>query len=43
MKEAGLNPLPVFHQDEEFRWLKKCLEDGEDYICLSASQLVWTL
>ena len=38
MKEAGLNPLPVFHQDEDFRWLDKYLEDGEDYICLSASQ-----
>ena len=38
MKEAGLNPLPVFHQDEDFHWLRKYLEDGEDYICLSASQ-----
>ena len=38
MKEAGLNPIPVFHQDEDFRWLEKYLEDGEDYICLSASQ-----
>ena len=38
MKEAGLNPIPVFHQDEHFRWLEKYLADGEDYICLSASQ-----
>ena len=38
MKEAGLNPMPVFHQDENFRWLEKYLEDDEDYICLSASQ-----
>ena len=38
MKEAGLNPIPVFHQDENFRWLEKYLADGEDYICLSASQ-----
>ena len=37
-EEAGLNPLPVFHQDENFRWLEKYLDDGEDYICLSASQ-----
>ena len=38
MKEAGLNPIPVFHQDENFRWLEKYLADDEDYICLSASQ-----
>ena len=38
MKGAGLNPLPVFHQDEDFRWMDKYLEDGEDYIGLSASQ-----
>ena len=43
MKEAGLNPIPVFHQDENFRWLEKYLADGEDYICLSAIPEVWTL
>ena len=40
MKAAGLNPMPVFHQDEHFRWLDKYLEDGEDHICLSASSEV---
>jgi hypothetical protein len=38
MKDAGLNPMPVFHQDEKLRWLEKYAADGEDYICLSPSQ-----
>ena len=41
IKEAGLNPIPVFHQDENFRWLEKYLADNEKYICLSASQRAW--
>ena len=42
MKGAGLNPIPVFHQDEHFRWLEKYLADDEDYICLSAIPEGWT-
>ena len=38
MKEAGLKPMAVFHQDEHIDWLKKYLEDGDDYICFSAFQ-----
>ena len=35
MKDAGLNPIPVFHQDDSFKWLERYLADGEPYIALS--------
>jgi hypothetical protein len=35
MKAAGLSPIPVFHQDEDYRWLKQCLAYGESYIALA--------
>ena len=35
MKEAGLHPIPVFHQGENWLWLEKMLKDGETYIGLS--------
>lgn len=35
MKDAGLSPIPVFHQGERFEWLDKMLEDGETYIGVS--------
>jgi hypothetical protein len=35
MKDAGLRPIPVFHQDESFHWLKRMLDDGEPCIALS--------
>ena len=38
MKEAGLNPIPVVHQDESPRWVERYLADGERYIGLSLSQ-----
>lgn len=38
MKDAGLHPLPVFHQDERFYWLERLLDDGEDYIGLSPQE-----
>jgi hypothetical protein len=38
MKDAGLKPLPVFHQGEDFRWLEKMLKDGEDYIGISTAK-----
>jgi len=37
MKDAGLHPIPVFHQDERFEWLEKMITDGERYIALSPS------
>lgn len=37
MKEAGLQPIPVFHQGEEWEWLERMLADGEPYIGISAS------
>jgi hypothetical protein len=38
MKDAGLKPLPVFHQGEHFRWLDRMLVDGEDYIGISTAK-----
>lgn len=34
MVKAGLNPIPVFHQGEKFKWLERMVEDGHDYISL---------
>jgi hypothetical protein len=35
MKDAGLSPVPVFHQGEDISWLHRMLEDGEPYIALA--------
>jgi len=35
MKDAGLRPVPVFHQGEPFTWLERLLKDGETYIGIS--------
>lgn len=32
MWEAGLKPIPVFHQGEEWKWLLKMIDAGEEYI-----------
>lgn len=32
MRDAGLSPIPVFHQHEDFKYLEKYLRDGEPYI-----------
>jgi hypothetical protein len=29
MRAALLHPLPIFHQDDNFRWLERYLKDGE--------------
>jgi hypothetical protein len=41
MHEAGLRPIPVFHQGERFHWLERMLADGEDYIGISSSKDLW--
>jgi hypothetical protein len=38
MRDAGLRPLPVFHQGESFSWLEKMIEDGEEYIGISTAK-----
>jgi hypothetical protein len=38
MKDAGLRPLPVFHQQEHYSWLEKMLKDGEKYIGISSAK-----
>lgn len=35
MHDAGLEPIPVFHQGERWYWLEKLLKDGEPYIGIS--------
>lgn len=35
MKAAGLSPIPVFHQGEDYRWLERYMEDKEPYIGIS--------
>ena len=34
MEEEGLNPIPVFHIKEDFKWLKKYIKEGYNYIAL---------
>ena len=38
VKDRGLTPVPVFHQDESFDWLERYLADGEPYIALSTNK-----
>ena len=38
MRDAGLRPLPVFHQGEDFAWLERMLKDGENYIGVSTAK-----
>lgn len=38
MKDAGLRPLPVFHQGEPYSWLEKMIADGETYIGISTAK-----
>ena len=35
IKAAGLTPLPVYHQGEDWKWLEKLLDDGETHIGIS--------
>lgn len=35
MQDAGLRPIPVFHQYESYKWLEKMVEDGETYVGIS--------
>ena len=37
MLNAGLKPMPVFHQGEKFKWLEKMLKAGHDYIGIGGS------
>jgi len=35
MHDMGLQPVPVFHMGEDWKWLARLVEDGEPYIGLS--------
>lgn len=41
MKDAGLSPIPVFHQEEPLSWLERLLKDGEPYIGISSAKDLW--
>ena len=38
MQDAGLKPLPVFHQGEDIKWLERMLADGQDYVGVSSAK-----
>lgn len=38
MKNAGLHPIPVFHQGEDLKWLFRMIEDGDRYIGISTAK-----
>lgn len=41
MRDAGLDPIPVFHQGEDMRWLYVYFEDeGCDYIGISCDKML---
>jgi hypothetical protein len=35
IKQAGLTPIPVFHRQDNFCWLERYLQDGEQHIALA--------
>lgn len=35
MQDAGLDPIPVFHQGEDYKWLVRMIDDGCAYIGIS--------
>lgn len=37
MRDADLQPIPVFHYGESFRWLEKLVEAGAPYICIGGT------
>lgn len=40
MKDAGVRPIPVFHQGDPITFLERYIADGEDYIGLSCNKFV---
>ena len=38
MLDAGLRPIPVIHQGEQLSWLERHIEEGHDYIGVSATK-----
>lgn len=38
MKDAGLKPIPIFHQGEPFSFLERYLKDGDTYIGLATAK-----
>jgi hypothetical protein len=40
LESIGLDPVPVYHQGEDERWLKQFIDDGYDYIGISPDNSV---
>jgi hypothetical protein len=38
MQDAGLRPLPTFHQGEDIKWLERMLADRQDYVGVSTAK-----
>jgi hypothetical protein len=38
MQRHGLRPIPVFHQGEGMHWLRRLVDEGEDYIGISPTE-----
>lgn len=38
LKDAGLKPIPIFHQGESFKWLETMIKDLEPYIGISTAK-----
>lgn len=38
LKDAGLTPIPIFHQGESFKYLEQYLKDGEPYIGIATAK-----
>jgi hypothetical protein len=38
LKDAGLTPIPIFHQGESFHWLEKMITEGEPYVGISTAK-----
>lgn len=38
LKDAGLKPIPIFHQGESFKYLEQYLKDGEPYIGIATAK-----
>lgn len=38
MKDAGLKPIPIFHQGESYTFLERYLKDGDTYIGLATAK-----
>lgn len=41
LESRGLRPIPVFHQGEPFKWLRRLIDAGYEYIGISPDNSKW--